>query len=235
MADALAKGKKPEAGAAPSHGGDDAFVRGAYRSADWLQKNLRAVLLGTAGLALIVVGVLYYVNFQATVRDQAAGELAGLRASAQPPAALVPSFESFIGRFDGTVAADEARIILARLYLQTSQPTEALRVLGDVSEPANRPLGYAARSLLASAHEAAGDAEAAIDAWEALGQNARFPFQRRAARASVARLHAEAGRTAEAVTIYAAIAEEAAEDEDLVEAGVYRIRLGELRASTSGS
>jgi len=235
MADALAKGKTPEAEAAAAQGGEDAFVRGAFQSWDWVQKNLRSVLLGTVGIALIAAGVLYYVNFQASVRNQAAGELAGLRATAAPPDALIPSYESYVGRFDGTTSADEARIVLARLYLDTAQPVEAIRVLNDVSEAPNRPLGFAARSLLASAQEASGDAAAALATLEALGRDARFAFQRRQAKASVARLHAAAGRTAEAATIYAAIAQEAEDDDDLVQAGVYRIRLGELDSATSGS
>ena len=234
MADALAKGKKPEAGAAGSQGGEDAFVRGAFRSWDWVQKNLRTVLLGAGGIVLIAAGILYYVNFQASVRNQAAGELAQLRLAAVSPETVIPDLESYIGRFDGTTSADEARVLLARVYLDAGQPAEAIRVAGAVSESANRPLGFASRSMLASAQEAAGDAGAALATWESLGREARFAFQRRQARAQAARLHVTAGRTAEAAAIYAAIAEEAEEDGDLSEAGVYRIRLGEL-SSTPGS
>lgn len=228
MADALAKGKKPEAGSTGAHGGEDAFVRGAFKSWDWLQKNLRTVLLGAGGLLLIAAGVLYYVNFQASVRDQAAGELAQLRLAAISPETVIPDLESYIGRFDGTTSADEARVLLARVYLDAGQPAEAIRVASAVSESADRPLGFASRSMLASAQEAAGNAEAALETWQALGRRARFAFQRRQARAQVARLHVAAGRITEAATIYAAIAEEAEEEGDLSEAGVYRIRLGEL-------
>jgi predicted negative regulator of RcsB-dependent stress response len=228
MADALAKGKKPEAEDGGPTGGEDAFVRGAFKSFDWLQKNLRVVLLGVAGIALITVGVLYYVNFQATVRNQAAGDLAQLRMAAVSPEAVIPDLESYIGRYDGTPAADEARVLLARVYLDAGQPAEAIRVADGVAEGADRPLGFAARSMLAAAQESSGDAAAALATWQDLGRNARFPFQRRQAQASVARLHVAAGRVAEAATIYTAIADEAEEEGDLSEAGVYRIRLGEL-------
>ncbi|MFV1987283.1 MAG: tetratricopeptide repeat protein [Gemmatimonadota bacterium] len=235
MADALAKGKNPQTDPTDTGGGEDAFVRSAFRFGDWVQKNLRSVLLGFAGLALIVLGVLYYVNFQTSVREQAAGELARLRLTAATPDALIVDIEAFVARFDGTTAADEGRVMLARLYMDTAQPAEAIRVLGGVAEAPDRPLGFAARSLLAAAQEANGDADAALVTWEALGRDARFPFQRRKAKAAAARIHAAAGRTAEAAAIYAAIAREAEEDNDRAEAGVYRIRLGELDRGTSGS
>jgi len=235
MADALAKGKKPQADPADAGGGEDAFVRSAFRFGDWVQDNLRSVLLGFSGLALIVLGVLYYVNFQASVQEQAAGELARLRLTAATPDALIVDVEAFVARFDGTTAADEGRVILARLYMDTAQPAEAIRVLGGVAEAANRPLGFAAQSLLAAAEEASGDSDAALVTWQALSRDARFPFQRRKAQAAAARIHAAAGRTAEAVAIYSALADEAEEDNDFAEAGVYRIRLGELGGGGSGS
>ncbi len=232
MADALAKGKKPQAGTADAEAGEDAFVRSAFQFGDWVQKNLRLVLLGFAGLALIVLGILYYVNFQRSVREQAAGELARLRLTAATPDILIVDVEAFVGRFDGTTAADEGRVILARLYMDTEQPAEAIRILAGVAEAPNRPLGFAAQSLLAAAQEAGGQTDDALATWQALSRDARFPFQRRSAQAAAARIHAAAGRTAEATTIYAAIAEEAEADNDLAEAGVYRIRLGELEGAS---
>ena len=72
MADALASGKKPGS----AQGGDDAFISGIRRLASWGQHNLRPVIVAAAGMAIVVLGVLYYVNFQESVREQAAGELA---------------------------------------------------------------------------------------------------------------------------------------------------------------
>ncbi|MDX1393950.1 MAG: tetratricopeptide repeat protein [Gemmatimonadota bacterium] len=232
MADALAKGKKPQTGTDTGGSAEDAFVRGAFKFGNWVQENLRSVLLGLAGLALIAFGAWYYVNFQASVREQAAGELAQLRMAAATPDMLIADVEGFVGRFDGTEAADEGRVVLARLYLDTDQPAEAIRVLSDVSQAADRPLGFASRTLLAAAQEETGDVEAARATWERLATSARFPFQRRQAQSNVARIHADAGRIAEAATIYSAIADEAEEDGDLAEAGVYRIRLGELNGRT---
>lgn len=235
MADALAKGKKPTSGTGGPTSTEDAFVAGTFRLLDWMRNNLRALLLGGAGVAIVALGILYYVNFKATVREQAAADLARLRLSSATPDLLIPDVESFVSRYDGTEAADEARILLGRLYLDTGRAPEAVAALDAVGDPAARPVGYAARTLLAAAQETAGDLDAALSTWQDLGRNARFGFQRREARASVARLYAGQGRTAEAIAIYEEIAREAEEDQDLAAAGVYRIRLGELRGQAGSN
>ncbi|WP_420448007.1 tetratricopeptide repeat protein [Candidatus Palauibacter sp.] len=229
MADALASGKRPD-------GGDrqDAFIRSTFRLATWVNENMRAVLVGAAGVAMVVVGVVYYMNFQASVRDQAANELATLRMTATDPELLIADLAAYVERFDGVAAANEGRLLLARTYLDTGRSVEAAQVASTISEGPDRPVGLAARTLLAAAQEASGDAQAALATWEALGESARFAFQRREALASAARILASLGRLEEAETIFAGIAEEAA-GEDPVEAGVYRLRLGEIKAQRAGS
>jgi tetratricopeptide (TPR) repeat protein len=90
------------------------------------------------------------------------------------------------------------------------------------------PLGFAGRSLLIIAHERSGEPEQAIDLYLELGRSARYPFQQREAQANAARILADLGRLEEAIEIYARIAAEA-ETVDPSEAGLYRLRLGELR------
>lgn len=230
MADALASGSNPD-GQGPRQ---DAFQRSTFRMAEWVNKNARAVLVGAAGIALIVIGVVYYANFQASVREQAATELAALRLAATAPDLLIRDLETYVERFAGVPAADEGRLLLARTYLEAGQPVDAERVATEVSSAPDEPVGLAARTLRAAAQEASGDAAAALATYQNLGETARFPFQRREALASAARILAALGRMEEAETIYAAIADEAAE-EDPVEAGVYRLRLGEVKAQRSGN
>lgn len=226
MADALAKGKKPEPTGPKT--GEDAFVESATRAWSWIHKNLTTFVLLVAGLALVVLGGLYYVNFRASVQEQAATELAALRMSGAAPQAIIPELEAHVERFDGTESADEARIVLGRLYLNAGQPAEAIRTLDAVEAPANHPVGYAAHALRAGAEEASGSIDQALATWQALGRNARFGFQRRGASAEAARIMAENGRLEEAAAILSRIAEEA--EGDPAEAGVYRLRLGEVNA-----
>lgn len=225
MADALAKGKKPTS--AKPGSGDDAFVEGTFRLWSWIQNNIQTVIMGLVAIAIVVAGVLYYVNFQASVRNQALVELAALRMSAADPTTLTADLEAYVDRFDGTEAADEARLLLARQYLDSDQPQEAIRVASAVSVPGSEPVGFAARRLLAVAQQDAGDAETALDTYQSLANVARFPFQRRQVQAAAAQIMVDLGRLDEAVAVYSALAEEA-EAEDPVEAGVYRIRLGEV-------
>lgn len=232
MADALAKGKKPESSSA--RGGEDAFVAGTMRLWDWVQDNLRTLVVILAAMAIGVLGVLYYVNFQASVREQAAAELASLRMTATSVETLIPDLEAYIQRFEGTASADEAQIILARAYLDAGQAGEAARVASEVDAPADVPVGFAARRLLASAQEAGGDAEAALATLQSLARGARFDFQRRQVQAERARILVELGQLSEAAAIYADIAERAAR-EDPTEAGVYRLRLGEVRGMLEGA
>lgn len=226
MADALAKGKKPEPTGPKT--GEDFFVDSAQRAWKWVNENLTTFILLVAGLALVVLGTLYYVNFRASVSEQAATELAGLRMSGAAPEAIIPELEAHVERFEGTESADEARIILGRLYLNSDQPAEAIRAVAGVGVPPDHPVGFAARSLRATAQEAAGAPDEALATWQSLAQNARFGFQRRQASAEAARIMADQGRLEEASAILTRIAEEAAGNP--AEAGVYRIRLGEINA-----
>lgn len=230
MADALASGKKPDT----PGGQDDAFVDGTFRLVNWAQNNTRTVIVAIAAIAIVVVGAVYYVNFQRSVQAQAATELAALRLAAVSPEAVIPDLASYIQRFDGTPSADEARVLLARMYLDTGRAPEAEGIAAEVAIGADRPVGLAARNLMGAAQEAQGDPEAALSTYQALGRDARFPFQRRQARASAGRVLMSLGRLDEAASIYSAIAEEAAED-DPVEAGVYRLRLGEVNGLRAGS
>lgn len=224
MAERMAHGRKPEA----PRSQEDAFVAGMLRLWRWLQRNLRTAILMAGALAILVGGIVYYRGYRATVRERAAAELSQIRAMAggTEPAALISQLEAFIERFDGTTSEVEGRLVLARLYLEAGRSQDAINVLEAVDLPIDVPLGYGARTLLTTAHEQNGEPERALRLFREISTSARYPFQRRQAAANAARILTDLGRLEEAVAIYARIAEEA---EDPSEAGLYRIRLGELR------
>jgi len=226
MADRFAHEHKPDT----SESGEDAFVAGMFRLGNWIVGNLRTTIVVVGGIAILVAGVMYYRGYRETVRNRAALELSQLRASVATaePAALASQLEGFIERFDGTVSETEGRLLLGRLYIDSGQNGEAIRVLDGVKPSINVPLGFAGRSLLIIAHERSGEPERALDLYLDLGRSARYPFQQREAQANAARILADLGRLEEAIEIYARIAAEA-ETVDPSEAGVYRLRLGELR------
>ena len=137
MADALASGKRPDGGGSK----DDAFVRSTFRLAEWVNNNVRVVLVGAAGIAILVIGIVYYVNFQTSVREQAASELATLRLGATGPEMLISELETYVQRYAGVAAADEGRLLLARTYLDNGQPVEAERVAIEISAAPDEPSG----------------------------------------------------------------------------------------------
>lgn len=230
MPERMAHGRKPDA----PHSQEDAFVAGTLRLWGWLRKNLRSAILIVGGVAILVGGIMYFRSYRATVRERAAAELGQIRALAggAEPAALTSQLEAFIERFDGTTAEAEARLLLARVYIDGGRPQDAIRVLEGVDLPVDVPLGYGARTLLTTAYEQNAEPQRALQVFQDLASSARYPFQRRQASANAARILTDLGRLEEAVAIYARIAEEA---EDPSEAGLYRIRLGELRGRLAGS
>ncbi len=212
----------------PDAGGQaDAFVRTGFRLATLVKRNPTSVVVGIAALAMIIMGTVYYVNYRTSTREVAGMELASIRLGATSPEAMIQELEDYVERFGGEFA-NEGRILLAHAYMDADRTVDAEQVARQVTAAPDEPLGFAARTLIATAQEASGDAELALATYQTLAEGARFPFQQREAQASAARILASLGRLEEAVSLYAAIAEEAEAADDPVEASVYRLRAGEI-------
>lgn len=212
---------------------EDPFVERILQASAWAQENLTVVVFATVILAAGVAGILYYRSYQQTVREQAAVQLQNLAATLPglDPVLAADTLRSFVDRYRGTQAADEARALLARVRLDEGQPAEAIEILRPALERgADTPVGFATRMLLAAAHEMQGEVDAALGIYAELGQAARLPFQRRRALADRARLLAEQGRFGDAAAIYGELAERAEEAGATAEAADYRLRHGETAA-----
>lgn len=229
----------PGAVAKPSRGGsgppeqEDAFLRALNRFVAWAQDNTGALVLAGVVLALGVGGAFYWQSYQQNLEQRASSQLSTLQSQLAQGGtsgmAVADSLQSFLQRFEGTEAARDARILLARQQIVQDQDSAAVATIRPVAgeHPPDSPIGFAARSLLADAQVAAGDTAAAVSTLEELAQDARFPFQRREASAERASLLAGSGRLQEARRIYERLAEEASG----TEAGnLYAVRLGEIEA-----
>lgn len=213
---------------------EDVFIEKILQAVSWAQENLRVVIAAAVILGLGAASILYYRSYRATVHEQAAVELQTLGAElgTVPPAAAGERLEELVSRYEGTAAADEARLLLARVQLDAGRPADAIETLQPVTrQPADIPLGYAARSLLATAHEANGEPERALELYAGLAADARLAFQRRRALAERARLLAQQGNFTEAATLYEDLARRAEAADAPEEAALYRLRGGEARAS----
>ncbi len=227
--------KSPKEGG-PQH--EDVFVEKILQAGTWAQENLTTVIVAVTILALGVAGILYYRSYQASVREQAAVDLQNLAATlgTQETASATDTLRSFVERYRGAPAADEARVLLGRVHLDAGRPAEAIQVLRPSAERgADTPIGYAARMLIAAAHEQQGERDPALRLYAELGASARLPFQRRHALADRARLLAEEGRFEEAAAIYEDLARRAEEAEAPDEAAEYRLRHGETSALAAAS
>lgn len=215
----------------------DAFLRGVLRALQWAQENSRVVTIGAVVALVAVAGTLYYRNYREDVRQQAAQRLQTLQSQLQsqsPSDTLRRSIGDFVSRYGDTRSGDEARLLLGRLHLNQNRFEAALSAVEPLPSeyPVDSPAGYAARKLLAAAHEGAGNTERALSLYAELAEGAQFPFQRHEASANRASLLAEEGRLGEAERIYSRLVQEA----DTTQAGVttanlqsYRVRLGELQ------
>jgi predicted negative regulator of RcsB-dependent stress response len=220
MPGAVAKKKRKE-----EFSQEDRFLDFIEDGSAWVQAHTRAVLVISVGLALLAGGVLYYRSYRQSLRTRAAIELNQLRATLTV-ADAVPRLTGFVARFDGTPAATEGRLLLAKIQLQSGQPQAALGVLDPItSEPVDVPSGYAVKLLLAEAYKNAGEYERALDQLDAIIDGAYVPYQRHRALAERGRLLAALGRLEEAEVAYQRLVDDEGATDDL-----YRVRLGEIQA-----
>lgn len=226
MSDAIAKPSKRK-GPDPR---EDAFLRFVNRVVDWVTANLRAVVAGVVVAVLLAGAGLWYLDYTRTLEEQAASQLQSLRAALSQGADTIGAerLESFVDRFAGTEPERQARLMLGRLHLRNGAAEQAIAAVGPAAEaPPDTPVGYAGRTLLAKAQEAAGRTDAALRTLRSLAEDARFPFQRDQAAAERARILAEADRLEEAEAIYGRLAQEASGSGARQ---IYATRLGEVRA-----
>ena len=203
----------------------DAILGFVETAAAWMQVHTRVVISLLVAIGLLVGGVFYYRSYRQSLRAAAAIELNQLRGSLTP-ADAIPRLTGFIARFEGTPSAVDGQLLLARLQLRTGQPRAAIQTLDPIlSEPTDRPTGYAVAILLAESHKEVGDPDRALAKLDEIIREAYVPYQRHRALAERGRLLAELGRLEEAAATYERLIEEEGATDD-----VYRVRLGEIEA-----
>lgn len=208
---------------------DDRFVHSVLRGSAWARENARTLIVAGAVIVALVIGFLVYRNYSNAREIGAANALNDLRttvASGNVPLALRDG-EALVSRYNGTEAANEARLMLGELYLQVNQPQQAVDVLGPLGRDVNAPLGFNAAMLMAAAYEAAGQTDQAIQAYTRVGRSARFLFQQIAGYEEAARVQAAAGDADGAIASYERIL--ALIDENAPERSFYEMRIAELR------
>lgn len=230
MPGAMARPSKKKG--SPADDPEDAFLRGVERFIAWTTEHRTSVIAGSVALVLLVAAGIYYVNYRSNLEEMASSEIQSIRAelATGTSAEATSRLDEFVTRFGGTEAGDEARILLGRLQMSNGDTEAALEAVAPVLErPVEEPLGHAAATITAAAHEDQGQREQALEVLQEVADGARFPFQRREANAARARLLIEDGRLEEAAAIYERLAEETESSTEQM----YALRLGEVQAMIS--
>jgi predicted negative regulator of RcsB-dependent stress response len=210
---------------------DDIVLARAIEFSNWARANIRLVVGGAAAVLVIVVALLWWRADRAAREERAAMEFMQLEQTVVSgnTALAARELDQYIARFGGTDYADEARLVLARLHLQGGQPAAALSALEPLaSDPGSSPLATQAAVLYASAQEAAGQRDAAIESYLAVAREAELDYQRAEAFASAARLRTLSGDHAGAAELYARAAELA--KEETPDRTIYEMRRAEAEA-----
>lgn len=215
--------------ARPAPAEDDKFVAGVLESTVWAREHARTLVIAAIVLVALVVGFLIFRSFGAAKEAGATTALNDLRAtvSAGNAQLALRDGQTLLAQYGGTEAASEARVLMAQLYLQASQPSEAADVIAPVAGEMEAPLGFNAAMLLGAAYEAAGQSDEANQVYRRVGAEARFQYQQIAGYEEAARIQTAAGDVEGAIASYERILDLL--DENAPQRGIYEMRLTELQ------
>ncbi|HEX6590156.1 MAG TPA: tetratricopeptide repeat protein [Longimicrobiales bacterium] len=210
---------------------DDVVVARAIEASSWARRNSRAIIIALLVLAVAVAAVLYYVSYRRGLQDRAAAELIEIRrvASTGDVTNAVLQLDGFLGRFDGTAASNEARLLLGQLQLAQGNAPQAIDAVEPLTDENDPLLSASASLLLAGAQEAAGQTAQAEQTYLRVAESAEMEFQKREALEDAARIRAASGNAAGAVELYdrlIGMVEEGSPDRD-----VYQMRRAEIMAA----
>jgi predicted negative regulator of RcsB-dependent stress response len=214
---------------------DDVIAARALEFAAWAKRNARLVIATTAVVGAVLAGLIYYYFFyQPQRQERAAIQFMQVeRTVAAGNAQLAQrDLRDFIRRFDGTVEADEARLMLARQYLEANQARQAIPVLKEISADVGTPLGAQAGLLLGSAQSQAGERDAAVQTLLKVAGGSKTEYYQQEALSEAALLQQQAGKYGEAAELWRRLVNGA--EEGSMERSVYEMRLAEAEGRALG-
>ena len=213
---------------------EDAIAVRAAELAAWAKRNARMIITA-AVIALVLVGGFLYYRVAQTQRQNAAAErfLALRQNLAVTTAAGSRELEQFIQSYDGTLEADEARLLLGQVRLAGGQARQAVTPLQPLAE-SDSPLAAQAAMLMGAAYAQQNDRPNAIRWYDRAAEAAEPRYLKFEALGQAALMHEQAGNYAAAVTVYErmlAETERGTLQETLVQMRLAEAR-GQVRAAT---
>jgi len=202
---------------------------------EWMEKRRRPLIGALAAVIIIALGTWSVIANQKRKEIDAARALNEARVAAQ--SGNLPLAASDLSRlkatYRGTLAADEATILLAQVRLLQDQPSLAAEELrtaldGGMEDQFQAP----AWGLLATALEQMGSLAEAGRAYETASRLSWYGYVRAQYLNDAGRAYLDAGDTTSSVAAYQRVLDEFADSPGAAEASV---RLGELLAAQNAS
>lgn len=174
---------------------DDKFIAGTLEFAAWARKNTQKLVIGIAAVAVIVASVVYYVSFRGNLAVQATNELDQIQQTLMlgDPEAAKGRLAQYIERYGTTPSADEARLTLGQLHLESGEADDAVTILAPMARDLNQPIGIQGAFLLAAAYEDQGRFDEAEGLYMRIANRSDLEFQIRDALTAAARLRVRQG------------------------------------------
>ena len=208
---------------------DDVFLEKTIAASSWAQQNRQTLTFGGIVVAVVVLGGVYYLNYRKGHQERAAVELERVEQAVAVGDTATGKVElgRYIETFGNTPYADEARVLLSQLYLQSNQPDQAAQILEEASDP-SEPLGRQAAMLLAKTREQQGQLDQAEALFLQVADKSSLDFERHEALEEAARIRTRRANLAGAAELYQRILDDL--EENAPGRGVYEMRLEEIKA-----
>ncbi|HET6763870.1 MAG TPA: tetratricopeptide repeat protein [Longimicrobiaceae bacterium] len=214
---------------------EDAVMVRAIAFATWARKNAQ-VILGVTAAAIVAAGVLLYLRYDRAGREgRASAEFLSVAATARAggnETLAARDLENFTHRFDGTVEADEARVMLGQIKMKGNQPRAAIPLFQEVADGSS-PLRVQGLTLLGAAQAAAGDMNAAVASYQKAAETAKLPFEKASALSDLAALYEQKGDYKSAAATWGQLVETA--EKGTPERAEYEMRQAEAQANAPGA
>lgn len=214
---------------------EDPFIARILEVWVWVQGHTRAIVVGVVALGILVAGGLYYGNYRASLRVQAAEQLELIHqtVAAGGVEKAKSQLETFIARFPGAGPVAEARMLLGQLHLESGDAQAAIQILEPMARDLDSPLNLQAAFLLATAYEETGRADDAEALYLRTAHAARLDFQRHDALAAAARIRAQKGDAAGSRDLYRRLLKTLPHDDP--QRALYQLRLAEHETRAAAS
>jgi tetratricopeptide (TPR) repeat protein len=194
---------------------------------EWIGKHRQAATYGGVALVAAVGLLVWNLTSRGRTEVEARSALTSARVAFESRNLGLASSELSRVRenYSGTLAAEEATLLLAQVRLLQGQADQGLQMLQEFAPGASAEYRSKAFGLLGAALENAGRSSEAAQAYERAGNDEELPALQAQYLSEGGRAWAAAGDTARAVSLYRRIVSELGTTNAATEASV---RIGEL-------